>query len=60
MGLASHVVLEVLVLRFVVGLLQTFEGCCVLVIADAGNPDVAGPEVRSGGKEGCNVGNKLQ
>ncbi len=32
MGLMGHVVLEVLV----VGLLQTFEGCGVLVIADAG------------------------
>ena len=31
LGLAGHVVLEVLV----VGLLQTFEGCGVLVIADA-------------------------
>ncbi len=55
MGLAGHVVLEVLV----VGLLQTFEGYGVLVIADAGNPDVVGPEVWSGGKEGCNVGNEL-
>ncbi len=56
LGLAGHVVLEVLV----VGLLQTVKGCSVLVIADACNPDVVGPEVRSGGKDGCNVGNELQ
>jgi hypothetical protein len=54
LGLAGHVVLKVLV-----GLLQTFEGCCVLVIADAGKPDVVGPEVRSCRKEGCDVGNEL-
>ena len=43
LGLASHVKLE----RLVACLLQTFEGCCVLVIANAGNPAVVGPEVRS-------------
>ncbi len=47
--------LEVLV----VDLLQTFKGCSVLVIADACNLDVIGPEVLSGRKEGCDVGNKL-
>ena len=36
MDLASHVELE----RLVAGLLQTFEGCSVLLIAGAGNPDV--------------------
>ncbi len=43
LGLASHVKLE----RLVACLLQTFKGCCLLVIANAGNPAVVGPEVRS-------------
>ena len=41
-GLASHIKLE----RLVAYHLQTFEGCCVLLIANAGNPAVVGPEVR--------------
>ncbi len=36
LGLASQVKLE----RLIAGIFQTFEGCCVLVIANAGNPAV--------------------
>ena len=38
LGLADHVSTE----RLVVGLVQSFEGCCVLVIAAEGNPGVGG------------------
>ncbi len=55
LDLASHVELEL----FVACLLQTFEGCGVLLIADAGNPNVGGPVVRGDGQEGCEVGNEL-
>ena len=55
MGLPSQVALELLV----AGLLQTFEGCGVLVIANAGNPAVVGPEVRSDGKKASEVGDEL-
>ena len=55
LGLASHVSLE----RLVSGLLQNCKRGGVLVIADGGNPAVVGPEVRSGRKEGRDVGNEL-
>ncbi len=55
LGLASHVNLE----RLVSGLLQHCECGGVLVITDGRNPAVVGPEVRSGGKEGRDVGNTL-
>ncbi len=55
LGLASHVNLE----RLVSGLLQHCKRGGVLVTADGGNPAVVGPEVRSGRKEGRDVGNKL-
>ncbi len=55
LGLASQVKLDLLV----ASLLQTFEGCCVLVIANAGNPAVVGPEVRSDGKKDSYVGDEL-
>jgi len=55
LGLASHVNLE----RLVSGLLQNCKRGGVLVIADGGNPAVGCPEVRSGRKEGRDVGNEL-
>jgi hypothetical protein len=42
LGLASLAKLE----HLVACLLQTFKGCCVMVIANARNPAVVGPEVR--------------
>jgi hypothetical protein len=39
------------------GLLQHCKRVGELIIADGGNPAVAGLEVRSGRKEGRNVGN---
>ncbi len=45
---------------FIVSLVQSFEGCSVLVITDASNSAVAGHVERGNGKEGGDVGNELQ
>jgi hypothetical protein len=55
LGLLSQVKLE----HIVACLLQTFEGCGVLVIANSGNPAVVCPEVRSDGKKASEVGDEL-
>ena len=53
---ADHVSTELLV----VGLIQRIEGCYVLVIVEASNPAVDWHKERGDGREGGDVGNKLQ